>query len=216
VGIDVVSNTSTHMPNDPNFWLDPKKGELGQWSDNFLYDVTAAKQLMEAAGYAGGIDLPMWGQAGVNTDRINLILDEYKRFGLIRVNLNLLPTRDIFYNNIVYQLTPFKGVMADMSIGAAGNDVDYIFQRLYESTGDSCSYGDAKLDQIIHEQRSEVDPVKRAGMIKDFQMRAAEVFPVVPSHSNFAGWSFSWPWLHNVNQPGNLQWLDSAMPKRNG
>jgi len=159
----------------------------------------------------------MWGQTGSSTDRINLVLDEYKKFGLIRVNMNWLPTRQVFYDNIVYQLAPFKGILSPFPAnGSTSNDIDFILQRLYVSDGDSCAYPDAKTDDLIRAQRKELDPIKRGAILKDFQMHVANYFPVVPAHNLTAGWTFSWPWLHNVNKIDHTQWLDEAMPKRNG
>jgi hypothetical protein len=52
----------------------------------------------------------------------------------------------------------------------------------------------------------------------------AKNFQLIPGSHRFSGWSFEWPWLHNVNWgPNNrswsdhyLNWLDSNMPRRNG
>jgi ABC-type transport system substrate-binding protein len=34
-GIDVETSMATHAPYDPDFWLDPRKGELGPTSENY-------------------------------------------------------------------------------------------------------------------------------------------------------------------------------------
>jgi ABC-type transport system substrate-binding protein len=142
-------------------------------------------------------------------------VDEYKKSELIRVNMVWMPTREVYYNEIVYQMTPFKGIMATFPANV-GSDIEFMLSRFYESTGDSSPYPDPKTDELIVAQRRATDPGKRAEVLKDFQRHVATTFPVVPSHGLFAGWSFQWPWLHNINQPGYLQWLDANMPKRNG
>ena len=60
-------------------------------------------------------------------------------------------------------------------------------------------------------------------LIKDFQRYAAETFYTLPGQHRFNGWSFQWPWLHNVNaqkvnraNDNYLLWLDPNMPRRNG
>ena len=57
-GIEVES--SLHHPRAPRTrltCLDPRKGELGEDSKNYMYDVAAAKQMIAAAGYPDGFDM---------------------------------------------------------------------------------------------------------------------------------------------------------------
>ncbi|MPZ47908.1 MAG: hypothetical protein GEU75_01090 [Dehalococcoidia bacterium] len=210
-GIEPEVGFNTHVPMDPAFWLDPRKGELGEASKNYLYDPVESKKLLAAAGHASGIDLGMLIQIGNEVDQMGLLLDEYNRFGLIRI-IPREVNRTEFFADGVYSRS-FQGIR--MPYPSAGTDVDYLFYRFYHGSSLNV-YPDAKLDELIDAQRRAIDPLKRAAIIKDLQLHIATTFCVNVGSHPFSTWNFEWPWLHNVNQTGELQWLDPNMPRRNG
>jgi hypothetical protein len=77
---------------------------------------------------------------------------------------------------------------------------------------------------MVRAQRREFDPVKRASIIKDWQMLVAKLWPLQPTAHPFGTWRAEWAWIHNANHrrgenggwPTYVWWLDKDMPRRNG
>ena len=225
-GIEVEEFMTTHVPGDPSYYLDPRKGELGKSSDNYKYDLSAVKQLLEAAGFGSGFDIDMYFNAGTTTtpsqqniDEWNLYLDFPKKTnGLIRMHPIYLTNQE-YLDRIVYA-ADIKGIQYNR--GSAGTDIDYNLFRNYSSKYHLAAYTDPKLDAIIDAQRRERDPLKRAEQIKEFQRFAADQFNNLPGPWRSTAWSFQWDWLRNTNyrgpteDGGHLEWLDPNTPRRNG
>jgi ABC-type transport system substrate-binding protein len=116
---------------------------------------------------------------------------------------------------------------------AIGEDVDYWLAE-YSSTGarpggePAPIMIDPRIDRIKAAYRRELDPEKRGALLKELQPVLAEFMPAVPAIDLYGTFSFRWPWLHNINHGdptgvygrpiwgGHKQWLDAAMPRRNG
>jgi ABC-type transport system substrate-binding protein len=212
-GIDVELGFSTHAPPDPNYWLDPRKNELGSLSENYMFNAAEAQKLISAAGYPNGFDIDIMGNQRGNQDTYRLMLDQYKQNIPM---VNFIPkyvTQTEFYDTMVLNAGT-KGFMFQM--GYSAPEVDYLLFKQYRSGGAAAAYTDPKLDALVDESRKYADPQKRAEVLKEIQRFCASFFPLVPSVFGFGGWTFSWNWLHNTNQPVHLQWLDQDMPKRNG
>jgi ABC-type transport system substrate-binding protein len=206
------------MPPDPNFWLDPRKNEIGEFSQNYFYDVAEAKKLVSAAGFPNGFDMPMIAQTtSPSSDLWPLYHDEVKKAGIVNFQFNLIQDRTEFLNTVI-RGNNFKGIGWFSS--GSGGDVDYHVSRQYHRDGVAAAYGNAKLDAMVVAQRQEPDVLKRAQILKDIQIEVAQIFPINPGQHPFASFRFEWPWLHNAAYPdiayGHLQWLAEDMPKRNG
>jgi len=213
-GIEVDWQYNTHAARDPAFWLDPRLGELGDASKNYLFDVTEAKNLVSAAGNPSGFDIQMNVLAGSNQDIIDLINGFYKKTDFIRVNVVALQRQE-FYDNTIYSPN-FKGMTGTSSGAGGATDQDYVLAQIYKTGGPQATFSDPKMDEFVLAQRRAVDFGKRAEILKDWQRYAATVFYHLPTRHVSGTWSFEWPWLHNTNEPGHLQWLDANMPRRNG
>jgi peptide/nickel transport system substrate-binding protein len=220
-GIDVETRPSTHMGTDPLYWLDPRKGELGRESQNYLFDLAAARQLMEAAGYTEPVEIDGYiaasRQAGHDVAFISA--DEWNGTGLFQVNVQTVPTEKEFTDKYLLN-NDYKGML--MSIGVAGNEPDYVLYRYFHSSR-PVPFRDPELDRIIDAQRREPDILRRASLIQEFQKHMAKEFYLTPGHGLYGLWSLEWPWLHNrsytmfpnmtAGQPHKL-WLDPDLPAR--
>jgi peptide/nickel transport system substrate-binding protein len=220
-GIDVEISYTTHSPRILSFWLDPRKGELGEASKNYLYDVAEAKKLVDAAGYPNGFEIPMNALTGSNEEPIRLQVDYYKKSGFIDVKENWMQ-RTEYYENVVYAPN-MKGFNGTSSGAGSANDPEHVLFNLYYSKGRQAVWEDPKMDEIILRQRREFDSQKRAEIIKEWQKYIATQFYVLPRRHTFATWTFWQPWVHNFNYidfenqtGGQKVWLDSEMPRRNG
>jgi ABC-type transport system substrate-binding protein len=224
-GVDIELHYTSHVSQDPSFFLDPRKGELGKESENYLYNPAEAKKLLEAAGLPNGYDIDMYFNAGQTTtprqqdvDQWNLYLDNYKRNGQIRVNPVYL-TRQEYFDRITYA-ADIKGVQ--MSQSSSSNDIDYLLFRNYSSRYHLAAYTDPQVDKAIDDQRRATDPIKRAEFIKEFQKLMASRFYALPGNGRWGTFAFEWDWIRNKQYlgPNGLNghkiWLDPNMPRRNG
>ena len=216
-GIDLPTFPSTHLPPNPAYWLDPRKGELGEASKNYLFDVAEAKKLLAAAGFPDGFEIDAYTATGTSAygpeyrARVDLQTTELRKVGIVLKEIALLNQE---YQQKVLFGRNFKGLMANDNSRA--DTLDYILSRYYESKLPTSAFPDPVIDDIAVRNRQEIDPVKRNEIAKEFQRYQAKKFYQIPVDGVFGAWSFRWPWLHNLNQPEHLQWLDPSMPKRNG
>jgi ABC-type transport system substrate-binding protein len=224
----------TAAPHEPAYWLDPEKGELGEFSGNYLYDPAEAMKLIAAAGFEGQtpIELPwyIYPEEGEDGPEATLTFDSLNQSGNFVAQIHRSTSNAEF---LQYKSAREMVGIADVeTVSGEGDDIDFVIYRDYHSheqnTGPTV-YTDPRMDAIAEAQRREFDVEKRNEIIKDFQILAAQLMPVLPSHDKFTQYSFRWPWVHNLaygvtgSPPtgrgllgGHLLWLDEAMPNRNG
>jgi ABC-type transport system substrate-binding protein len=216
-GVEIDIQRMTHAPRDPSYWLDPSKNELGADSQNYMYDLQAAKQMMTAAGFPDGAEVPMWMLLGSRNDEQNLPLDYFKKAtGILKVEEHWLQMQP-FYDQ-VQQTGNFKGFQpytpAQSSFGVS--QFDKVLRENYHSNGKAPSYPNPEMDGLIMKQLTELDPERRAAIYKDIQRVLAKNFYAIPSVWPFGAFSFQWLWVHNVSQQVEKHWLDAATPNRAG
>jgi ABC-type transport system substrate-binding protein len=223
-GIPVELSIMTHMLQDPSYWLNPEKGELGALSQNYIFNIAEAKKLTAAAGYNSPVEIDYFIESGDNDlDREQLTHKYLRESGVFNINFHLIP--DAEYRTKYNVNLDYTGVSTASE--ASGRNLDYYLFRFYHKTrgGDGqgfLAFTDPKMDSLVEQQRREVDFDKRVNLIKDIQMYLAETFYQNPARSLFTTYSFRWPWVHNQQYMGewpglggHLQWLDESMPRRN-
>jgi peptide/nickel transport system substrate-binding protein len=236
-GIPVQLSPTTHLPHNASYWLDPEKGELGKLSDNYLYNVAEAKKLTTAAGFPNPIPMEYYVALvrGEIQEADLLVMNSLQGAGTFDLNVNRIPTAQ---EHNKYRIDGIYDGLIPQS--GYSDDADYFIARDYHSKGRVASrelpqaFPDPRIDELGDKQRLEIDPVKRAQLLKEFQLLVAELMPAVPGRHLFTEFSFRWPWLHNSNQGttlgswtgfasppdgrpvlgGHLQWLDKEMPNR--
>jgi hypothetical protein len=217
-GIPVEMTTTTHVPQNPAYWLDPEKNELGALSQNYFFNVAEAKKLTAAAGYSAPIDLPYYIQPqNAQTDG-EILLNKYiVESGVFNVDVRQLSANE--YRQRINVDNLFEGIQSQ---NAPGTDVDYGMFRYYHSGREGgVPFPDPKMDQLSEAQQVAQDYESRISIIKEIQMYLAQKFYQNPGRNHFTTFSFRWPWLHNSNYGsewpvlgGHLQWLDATMPNR--
>ena len=235
-GLEVDQVPRTHLPNDPSYWLDPRKGEYGGGLDkNFLYDVADARAKIEAAGFSAPIPIDYHAQfqsSGDQTDEELLIIDSFKASG----NFDPTVTR---YNNRTQQrncrsLGQCDGIVQSSST----READSVIFRDYHSEGNTSgdqAYPHAEIDRLALGQRQAKTVAERIGFLQEFLRFNADFMALLPYSDQFTTFVFRHPWVHNLghgqpwataaattipegqpNLGGHLQWLDADMPGRNG
>jgi ABC-type transport system substrate-binding protein len=228
-GIPVEVVYRTHLPHNPSYWLDPAKGELGELSANYIYDVAEARKLMQAAGFdqAVPVDYHVLPEAGEVPEEQQLVIDSLNQSGLFAVNT----IRSA--NTVAHRNCRSLGQCDGLVQSGVSEDADHIIYRDYHSQGNTegeQAYPDPRIDAVAEAQRRELDPARRIEYLKEFQRVAAELMPTIPFIHDYTTFVFRWPWLHNythgwtqgegmpTGRPvlgGHLQWLDPNMPNRN-
>lgn len=233
-GIEIISTFSTHISYDPAWWLDPREGELGPQSENYLYSVEEAMKLVQAAGYEPGeIDIRVVSNADSSAsptyseswyENNALMVSEFERSGVFKAHEDFLPYRPDFIDDAILQYAHF-GFTVPFPISGVDPDQPLHHGPQY---GDKAPYRDEELERLADAQRVELDLEKRYDIVKEWQKRAAIVFPQIPVWGRTNTWLFSWNWMHNVAsrqttsdtswfyEDGHLIWLDENMPNRNG
>jgi ABC-type transport system substrate-binding protein len=227
-GIPVDLSPMTHVPQNPTYWLNPEKGELGKVSENYLFNVAEAKKLTAAAGFNGAVPLffPVRLTQGQFTDADQLVIDNVSKAGTFNLDILRVASAPEYRK---YQVDREMDGIHGTEQGST-NDVDYFIMRDYHSKGRADgrqAYAHAKIDELAAAQRRELDVEKRAAVLKEFQIFMAEWMPAIPGQHMFTTFQFRWPWLHNANygevtsppggRPswgGHLHWLDESMPNR--
>jgi ABC-type transport system substrate-binding protein len=228
-GIPIEVLTETHVNRHPGFWLNPEKGELGELSGNYLYDVAEAKKLLTAAGYTAPVDLSFYVEAvqGAIPQNNTLLIDSLKGSG----NFNLRV--DVSTNNREFRdrrsFLQADGLVAETT---NQNEIDQILYREYHTKGNEGRseqpYPTAEIDALILKQRAARDVNERWTILKDIQRVLAGHMPLIPGQDDFTSLGFRWPWVHNIGygatgsemppgrvpEGGHLQWLDKDMPNR--
>ena len=210
------------------YWLNPEKGELGEASKNYLFDLGEAKKLMAAAGFSEPIVLPYYiSGTGALADAETLVVDGFGASGVFKLDIHRVPENE--YRTTINVDGKYDGTQSES--GASGNDIDYVMFRDYHSSRvGGVAFPDPKMDQLAEAQRKEPDFQRRVAAIKEIQNYLAQKMYMNPGRSLFTTFSFRWPWLHNTAYTGEvgvdgdigrnpelggyLQWLDPAMPSR--
>ena len=233
-GIPIEVVTMTHLPANPNYWLDPVKNELGKSSENYLFDLTAAKALASAAGFKDPIPVPYYvllAQGSV-AEEDQLVMDSLEKSGVIKLEVDRSTSR-VEHNK--YRVDgQYDGMVPQSS---SSDDADYFVFRDYHSKGNPAgrqAFPNPKIDKLADAQRRELNLTKRNELLQEFQRFMADWMPSVPGRHQYTTFSFRWPWLHNGNygttsgnwntnvspppgRPvlgGQKHWLDPEMPNR--
>ena len=225
MSIEIETAMSTHAPPDPRFWLDPLEGELGEASQNYLFNVEEAGKLLEAAGYPDGFEISIFAsETGLDSDSFTLYRQEMERFGLITLKVEALPSAE-YFNRILLERS-FSGIVSPGRLPA--NPPDYFLSRYEHSAGGNTAFPDPEVDAIIERYQQAIDVQVQIETLKEFQRYAATKFYQIPGQGQSSYWSFEWPWLHDpyhddrqIRWPSpvegaHLQWLDQNMPNRAG
>jgi peptide/nickel transport system substrate-binding protein len=225
-GIPVELRSRTHVTAGPRYWLDPEKGELGQYSANYLYDPSEAKKLATAAGFSEPIELNYWilPSGGELPETQQLTVDSLNQSGVFRMNVKLSP------NTVAHRDCRSLGQCSGLVQSSISEHIEYVLRDQHSAgprPGGEPAYPNAEYDRLADQYRRELDPEKANGLLKDIQLVQAQHFTTIPFIHQYTSFGFRWPWLHNINyghegqdgRPiwgGHKQWLDADMPRRSG
>jgi peptide/nickel transport system substrate-binding protein len=200
-------------------WLDPKSKKMG-YPDNapgkwYRYDPAEAKKLLNAAGYANGINTVGFYFTGQSSDfmrRVQVTLDYFQRIG-VRCQLE----GQDYYTQFIPE-SVLKGNAKGIGFTPSGefNEVDQMLydhfmpQRNYwdppgqvsgpegTSNRNPANFADATISELIEKQRRTLDMEERKGIIHDIQVRLSDLMWEIPWNGEAdTVYSFTYPWVMN-------------------
>jgi peptide/nickel transport system substrate-binding protein len=207
---------SHQPPGQAPFFIDPRDPKFGANAKYYKRDLTAAKQLLSAAG-AEGFSFKLIG----NVDRYGP--EAKQAWELITASLQEagLKPELVFQEYATYIQTIFLGKMAEGNcavgpfIGSA-NDPDDIFAALYWSKSARHNWGgtpiaeQAEIDTRIEKQRSILDLNERIEYVKEIQRFMADSMLTVPYHLS-AGYAYAQPWMKNFSLKAGYSYLADGL-----
>lgn len=200
------------------FFLDPKDPGFGANAKYYKRDLTAAKQLLSAAG-AEGFSFKLIG----NVDRYGpeakqlweLITASFQEAGL--------KPELVFQEYATYIQTIFLGKMPENTCAVgpfigSPNDPDDVFASLYWSKSARHNWGgtpiaeQAEIDTRIEKQRTILDTKERITYIQDVQRLMAESMLTIPYQAN-AGYIYVQPWVKNFYYKAGYSYIADGLMK---
>lgn len=172
-------------PGDARWYLDPKSKDMGDAAQWFEFDIKKAKQLMQAAGYSGAVDMEYHyspGYGRVFTNRAEATMSMLKEGGF---NPKAMPEE---YGS--YISNTFTGKFTGVTMGPQTDltDPDLYLGRLFnpENPLNNSKVNDPKMTAMLNAQRREFDEAKRKKIIWDMQKYNAEMMYYVPMAQGFS------------------------------
>ena len=212
-GLDVPLFWDGHLCSNGTAWTDPKGTELGKGAAWFKFDLTQAKQLLSAAGFAPK-ETPWVQRASFGPPNLPDVLGEMFKAGGLNIKTQVVqadPWRML--------KTSFVENGDGLFYGTANsfNDDDYLVGKYTVSGRDRASAKDIPgITSAVQALRREFDPQKKLKMLKDVQKDLADLMPDVPvvSTQPTLGFDVTWPWLRNTawTVPGFNSAASSARP----
>jgi ABC-type transport system substrate-binding protein len=214
-------NSAIGAGNDP-YWIDPldekKFGADAKW---YKHNPTEALALLKATGLTLPIQLPYistsyYGEAYLREGEVQRGMAE--EGGGFKLTAKDIDYRSDFRPNVRYGFNKHEGI-AWGSSGQDYPDIDGVLQAHYvpdkDRTGELDASGkpDAKLAEMIRQQRVEVDQQKRITMIQDLQRYLASKMYRLLDAGDALTFSLANPWIGNYGvyraPTGGSEWSES-------
>jgi len=212
--------------------LDPRSKDFGANARYYMKDITEAKRLLAAAGYANG--LPVISnyisgrQLGTDHQKQIQVLEQMAAEAGFQPSANLID-----YVSEYPKFRDGRGKFtgwAYVSTPAPGNDAVTLLNYRYYSkggvnflgfdvAGKGDDSGDPAVDSQIEKARREFDIEKRKSIVYDLQRYLAKAQYCIPNPGVASGFTLAWPVLGNFQAfQGEKRgvnfdwWIDDAQP----
>ncbi len=208
------------------WWLDPQGKEFGPNAIYYQHNVSEAKKLLAAAGYANGLDMtanyPSTGYASSYYKHIEVVLAMVQDAGF-RPKQNLVNFNSEWRPQIHDTHGHFDGA-AFVTDASPAEPAFYLGVRYgvngslfhgFDADGKGTFAGDPYLEGLLQKMRTEFDEKKRVQLAYDFQRYEAKkvYYPRVAGGANT--FELGWPavrgrkvWQGATNRTAATFWLD--------
>ena len=220
-GLPVVRRweTAVNAASPAGWWLDPEAGakDYGEDAKNFQFDLTAAKQLIEAAGNKTPFEFNnTYAQPAPTSFPPFYYTAAEIWLGMIESSQIWKQTRKLieYQTQWIPQYRFSTGKFTGVTWGPDTSPVDPTSALFfnYNSKGGYFMGGDATLDDLTNRARAEFDDKKRQDIVREAQKYNAKHF--FNEKIGVAGtFALSWPVLRNVLvNTGGTNWMDITTP----
>ncbi len=180
-GLDMQGPWSNCIPAGlDRFWLDPQGPNAGDGAKYFKYDVTAAKQMMSAAGFPDGFSAKYQYPAAAYGAAFNTMAEATIAF---LQAIGIKPQVDVQDYASKYSPQTFLGNFTGIVFGGETQFPEangYITRMYTDNPLNHARVKDPTLLDFAAKQQAELDPVKRKGIINDLQRYQATKMYYVP------------------------------------
>jgi ABC-type transport system substrate-binding protein len=182
------------------WWLDPKKDELGPQSKNLKHNPAEAKKLLQAAGVSTPIRQTYHNTPNPARDPLyEGMLGIFADNGDFQWDINMHPDFNLYLTQIRNTGGNFDGI--SISFYFDHHDFDWTLYLAYHPSSTDFWMGkaneDPKMTELVNKQRRELDNKKRASIFQEFAKYDIEKMYYLPYHFpvDFKPYYVAQPWV---------------------
>ena len=215
------------------WWLDPQGKDFGPNAKYFMHDVSEAKKLVSAAGFANGVEttsnMVSGSDYGLDYQKQVDILEGMCNEAGFKFNRSLMNYQSEFiakirdaqgnFDGIAWKLltpaVPPDGIEAQVAYFSKGGGAT--FQGI-DPDGKGTFAGDPYIEDTIQKARGELDANKAHGYVQDIQRYVAGKGYMWRFPGGATGIDVAWPAVRNFdvyqgeNRSHFFEWLDQSLP----
>jgi ABC-type transport system substrate-binding protein len=192
------------------WWLDPRDGKFGPNSKYYKYDVGEAKKLVEAAGFASGVEYVSTragGNYGPEYDRQIEIMEGMAADAGFKPQTNVVQYQNDLIPNYQNVQGEFDGIAWMLRPQSSSDPIDKLAENSFSKSGLNFAgfdtdgkgdhSGDANVDDLIRKAGVEKDTNKRKQIMTEIQQYMGEQMYMIRPVSGATGFELAWPALKN-------------------
>lgn len=206
-GLPVEYRWHTHFAaGEPPYWLDPQpeNSELGEGAAYFQYNPEEAAAMMRAAGHSSPLQLTgNFGAtaSGAVQQQIQVLSEMISAEGLFSITL-ASRERAEWENNYFNGQGQYEGLAMNNGPGVSGDIDNHLTVRFNVGAAPQLFFNEVfpwyeRSQQLIEEQRRELDRDRRLSLLSDLQKELAVQMPAVPWPGQANGFELAWPFMEN-------------------
>jgi peptide/nickel transport system substrate-binding protein len=183
-----------------DWWLDPKKDEIGPQSKNLKHNPAEAKKLIQAAGISTPIKQTYHFVPNPSRDALyEGMLGIYAEDGLFQWESKSHPDFNLYLTEVRNTGGNFDGI--SISFYFDHHDFDWTLYLAYHPSSTDFWMGkaneDPKMTDLVLRQRRELDPKKRASIFQEFVKYDIDKMYYLPYHFpvDFKPFVVGQPWV---------------------
>lgn len=189
------------------YWLDPKGNSLGEGAKYYEHNVTEAKKLMAAAGYANGIEMDgtITNTGAHITEQVASILAEMLSEIGLRLKLKAVDYQTVYLPKY-YVSGAVKGDYDGLSWASQApfrqaHVLVWLYGGIHSKGGFSAARrwdaGQDKIDSLIEQAFREFDPNRLKDLVASAQKEEAQYQSAVMYSYSTNPLILTWPWVQN-------------------